>query len=51
MITLSVFAPFAVIYMGQPLKLDYLWPGSVCWARSTSRSEPEGLRGHHRSDR
>jgi uncharacterized protein (DUF486 family) len=24
-ITLLVFAPFAVVYMGQPLKLDYLW--------------------------
>jgi uncharacterized protein (DUF486 family) len=24
-ITLSVFVPFAVLYMGQPLKLDYLW--------------------------
>ena len=24
-ITLSVFAPFAVFYMRQPLKLDYLW--------------------------
>ena len=24
-ITLSVFAPFALFYMGQPLKLDYLW--------------------------
>ncbi|HSQ42976.1 MAG TPA: DMT family protein [Fibrobacteraceae bacterium] len=24
-ITLSVFAPFAVVVMGQPLKLDYLW--------------------------
>lgn len=24
-ITLSVFAPFAVYYMKQPLKLDYLW--------------------------
>jgi uncharacterized protein (DUF486 family) len=24
-ITLMVFAPFAVIYMRQPLKLDYLW--------------------------
>jgi uncharacterized protein (DUF486 family) len=24
-VTLSVFAPFAVFYMGQPLKLDYLW--------------------------
>lgn len=24
-ITLSVFAPFAVFYMHQPLKLDFLW--------------------------
>jgi uncharacterized protein len=24
-ITLSVFAPFAVFYMQQPLKLDFLW--------------------------
>jgi uncharacterized protein (DUF486 family) len=24
-ITLSVFVPFAVVFMGQPLKLDYLW--------------------------
>ncbi|HEY0879178.1 MAG TPA: DMT family protein [Zeimonas sp.] len=24
-VTLAVFAPFAVLYMGQPLKLDYLW--------------------------
>jgi len=24
-ITLSVFVPFALFYMGQPLKLDYLW--------------------------
>ncbi|MGC8907306.1 MAG: DMT family protein [Desulfomonilaceae bacterium] len=24
-VTLSVFAPFAVFYMGQQLKLDYLW--------------------------
>ena len=26
-IALSVFVPFAVFYMGQPLKLDYLWAG------------------------
>jgi uncharacterized protein (DUF486 family) len=26
-ITLSVFVPFAVFYMRQPLKLDYLWAG------------------------
>ena len=24
-ITLTVFVPFAVLYMKQPLKLDYLW--------------------------
>ena len=24
-ITLSVFVPFVMIYMRQPLKLDYLW--------------------------
>ena len=24
-ITLAVFVPFAVYWMGQPLKLDYLW--------------------------
>ncbi|WP_224959621.1 DMT family protein [Geomonas subterranea] len=30
-ITLSVFVPFAVFYMGQPLKLDYLWAG-LCMA-------------------
>lgn len=28
-ITLSVFAPFAVWYLRQPLKLDYLW-AAVC---------------------
>ncbi len=26
-ITLAVFVPFAVHYMGQPLKWDYLWAG------------------------
>lgn len=26
-ITLSVFMPFAVYYMHQPVKLDYLWAG------------------------
>ncbi len=28
-ITLAVFVPFAVFYMKQPVKLDYLW-ASVC---------------------
>jgi uncharacterized protein (DUF486 family) len=26
-ITLTVFVPFAMVYMGQPFKLDYLWAG------------------------
>jgi uncharacterized protein (DUF486 family) len=30
-ITLAVFVPFSVWYMGQPLKLDYLWAG-LCLA-------------------
>ena len=28
-ITLSVFVPFAIFYMKEPLKLDYLW-ASLC---------------------
>ncbi|MDD3313079.1 MAG: DMT family protein [Pseudodesulfovibrio sp.] len=24
-LALAVFAPFCIFYMGQPLKLDYLW--------------------------
>ena len=30
-ITLSVFAPFAIIYMHQPITLDYLW-SALCLA-------------------
>jgi uncharacterized protein (DUF486 family) len=26
-ITLSIFVPFAMIYMGTPFKLDYVWAG------------------------
>ncbi|BDV42866.1 membrane protein [Geotalea uraniireducens] len=26
-ITLTIFIPFAVFYMGQPLKLNFLWAG------------------------
>jgi uncharacterized protein (DUF486 family) len=26
-ITLGVFVPFAILYMGQPVKLDYVWAG------------------------
>jgi uncharacterized protein (DUF486 family) len=28
-ITLVVFVPFAIFYMNQPIKLDYLW-ASLC---------------------
>jgi len=28
-ITLAVFVPFAIVYMRQPVKLDYLW-ASLC---------------------
>jgi hypothetical protein len=28
-ITLTVFVPFAVLYMGEPMKLDYLW-AAIC---------------------
>jgi uncharacterized protein (DUF486 family) len=28
-ISISVFVPFAILYMKQPVKLDYLWAG-VC---------------------
>jgi len=30
-ITLAVFVPFAVLYMKQPIKLDYLW-AALCMA-------------------
>ena len=28
-ITLTVFVPFAMFYMNQPFKLDYVWAGTV----------------------
>ena len=28
-VTLSVFAPFAMLYLNEPMKLDYLWAG-IC---------------------
>lgn len=27
MITLAVFVPFAMLYMRQPIELDFLWAG------------------------
>ena len=29
-ITLSVFVPFSVLYLRQPIRLDFLWAG-LCW--------------------
>jgi uncharacterized protein len=26
-ITLTIFVPFAVFYLNEPIKLDYLWAG------------------------
>ena len=31
-ITLTIFVPFVVFYMKQPLKLDYLWAGGCLMA-------------------
>jgi uncharacterized protein len=31
LITLSVFVPFALFYLNEPLKLDYLW-AALCMA-------------------
>jgi uncharacterized protein (DUF486 family) len=33
-ITLAVFVPFAIFYMGQPLRLNFLWAG-CCLAGAT----------------
>jgi hypothetical protein len=40
-ITLSVFVPFSVLYIKEPLKLDYLWAGLclVCAAYFMFRSK------------
>ena len=36
-ITLSVFVPFSILYMKQPLKLDFLWAAlCLCGACSSS---------------
>ena len=43
-ITLSVFVPFAVFYMGEPFKTDYVWAG-VCLMGAVYfifRSSPAG---------
>ncbi len=40
-ITLSVFVPFSILYIKEPLKLDYLWAGLclVCAAYFMFRSK------------
>ncbi len=42
-ITLSAFVPFAVLYLEEPLKLDYLWAGlymraAACFFHRSRRS-------------
>jgi uncharacterized protein (DUF486 family) len=43
-ITLGVFVPFAMLYMGQPFKLDFVWAGCAWSAPPTSSSGPDALR-------
>jgi hypothetical protein len=35
-IALAVFAPFAILYMHQSVRLNYLWAVCACSARPTS---------------
>ena len=37
-ITLSVFVPFSMFYMRQPIRLDFLWAACACAERCTSCS-------------
>ena len=43
-ITLAVFVPFAVLYMKQPLKLDYLW-AALCMVGAVYFIFRNGLNG------
>ncbi len=43
-VTLTVFVPFALFYLKEPLKLDYLWAGLCMWlAQCTLCSELDSL--------
>jgi len=44
-ITLGVFVPFAVFYMRQPLKLDFLWSG-LCLVGAAYFMFRGGMAGH-----
>jgi len=44
-ITLSVFVPFAVFYMRQPIKLDFLW-SALCLLGAVYFMFRGGLAGH-----
>ena len=44
-ITLSVFVPFAVLYMRQPLKLDFLW-ASLCLVGAAYFMFRDGVAAH-----
>ena len=41
-ITLAVFVPFALFYMKQPLKLDFLWAG-LCLVRGRLLHVPQTI--------
>jgi uncharacterized protein len=45
-ISLTVFAGFLVVYMKQPLKLDYLWAG-LCLVGAAYFMFRDGLPGSH----
>ena len=40
-ITLAVFVPFAVFYLNEPLKLDYLW-AALCMVGAVQGLSPHG---------
>lgn len=44
-ITLSVFIPFAIFYMGEPFKTDYLWAGLCLLGAVYSCFGPKGALG------
>ena len=48
-ITLTVFVPFALLYMRQPLGWTSCGRGCACWARSTSCSGSRCTRSSTRS--
>ena len=44
-ITLTVFVPFAILYMKQPIRLDFLWAGALPDGRGLLHLPRVGARG------